>query len=53
MGTPTQEQRTELEKALLEGYQQTEPIPTEREWFNLFTDIAASLKVQADFVRQD
>ena len=29
------------------------PIPTEREWFDLFKDIAASLKTQADFVRED
>lgn len=31
----------------------SEKIPTEGEWFALFSGIAESLAVQADFVRED
>ncbi len=49
MANGTREEMRSLEGITLA----TPPIPTEREWFDLFTGIAESLKTQADFVRED
>ena len=47
---PTMSQTIE---AIAQMRADTQPIPTDREWFELFTGIAESLKVQADATRAE